>query len=156
MDEGKTRMGCPAWPYTSDSMSRPNSWLYCLLYSRFMCARIVTELPNLRHLRAKRSPCIYWRIGGGWPVIARKALTADQFQDASVSTAAWFASIPIAWRLREGRQFGRGFRAKRARYVLVPSPPASHPRLSPRQHSAPSRLRARPAPNLASESPTAR
>jgi hypothetical protein len=29
-------------------MSRPNSWLYCLLYSRFICARIVTEPPDLR------------------------------------------------------------------------------------------------------------
>src|SRR5271169_2532534 len=26
-------------------MSRPNSWLYCLRYSRFMCARIVTDCP---------------------------------------------------------------------------------------------------------------
>src|SRR5208337_1134770 len=50
MDVGKTRIGCPACPYTSDSISRPNSWLYCLLYSRFMCPRILTELPGLRHL----------------------------------------------------------------------------------------------------------
>src|SRR4030088_2045653 len=49
-DVGKTRIGCPACPNTSDSMSRPNSWLYCLLYSRFMRARIVTEPPDLRHL----------------------------------------------------------------------------------------------------------
>src|SRR5882762_8114521 len=50
-DVGKTSIGCPACPNTSDSISRPNSWLYCLLYSRFMRARIVTEAPDLRHLR---------------------------------------------------------------------------------------------------------
>src|SRR5258708_5412482 len=49
-DVGKTRIGCPACPNTSDSMSRPNSWLYCLLYSRCMRARIVTEPYGLRHL----------------------------------------------------------------------------------------------------------
>src|SRR5258708_10822881 len=49
-DVGKTRIGCPACPNTSDSMSRPNSWLYCLLYSRCMRARIVTEPRGLRHL----------------------------------------------------------------------------------------------------------
>src|SRR6195256_5916464 len=54
LDVGKTRIGCPACPNTSDSMSRPNSWLYCLLYSRFMRARIVTEPHNFRHLPVLR------------------------------------------------------------------------------------------------------
>src|SRR5208337_455848 len=50
MEVGKTSTGWPPCPNTSDSMSHPNSWLYCLLYSRFMCPRIVNELPGLRHL----------------------------------------------------------------------------------------------------------
>src|SRR5271156_1115642 len=128
MDVGNTRIGSPAWPNTSDSMSRPNSWLYCRLNSRFICARIVTDWPGVRHLR--RGCAQGNRIQPGWRKLRKfggekedrkkserkseeslesyagfaprrisAAYARNEFPDASVSTAASSASVPTSWRL---------------------------------------------------------
>src|SRR5579862_1443067 len=140
-------------------MSRPSSWLYCLLYSRFMRARIVTELTSISIWRKMHAR--YTEEGGPRFANAREALNADQFPDASVSIAEWCASIPNAWLRLVSHRFVHGLPATRAKYVSARRPPASDPESFRRDVSFPtSRIRVRRrvplTPNLVSESPIAR
>src|SRR5450755_850110 len=122
-----------------------------------MCPRIVTELPCLRHRGALQvgfvEAHVFRREANASPSTRLQALelpknsssvwlnrfllptalavlAADEFPDASVSIAAWSASIPNAWPLLLAHRSARGSRAKLAECARVRLLPDFHPPVS--------------------------